>query len=100
MEYQFHGSLHERYFEKKKHPYTFGLDYDVCITKSLDWKKNNKESFYELRKCYFDIEIYDSSNLSYSYLHLKDSIEYHNIITISNNSKYGNLFSISVTNSL
>jgi hypothetical protein len=45
---------------------------------------------------YFDIEIYDSSNLSYSYLHLKDSIEYHNIITISNNSKYGNLFSISL----
>ena len=41
------------------------------------------------------IEIYNSSNLSYSYLHLKHSIEYHNIKTISNNSKYGNLFSIS-----
>ena len=40
------------------------------------------------------IEIYNSSNLSYSYLHLKHSIEYHNIKTISNNSKYGNLFSI------
>ena len=55
-------SYSERYFEKKKHPYTFGLDYDVCITKSLDWKKNNKESFYELRKCYFDIEIYTNNN--------------------------------------
>ena len=82
------------------------------LLKNLGWNYSKVDSIRNMLqriKCntirtvdykYFDIEIYNSSNLSYSYLHLKHSIEYHNIKTISNNSKYGNLFSISVTNSL
>ena len=77
------------------------------LLKNLGWNYSKVDSIRNMLqriKCntirtvdykYFDIEIYDSSNLSYSYLHLKHSIEYHNIKTISNNSKYGNLFSIS-----
>lgn len=76
------------------------------LLKNLGWNYSKVDSIRNMLqriKCntirtvdykYFDIEIYDSSNLSYSYLHLKHSIEYHNIKTISNNSKYGNLFSI------
>lgn len=77
------------------------------LLKNLGWNYSKVDSIRNMLqriKCntirtvdykYFDIEIYNSSNLSYSYLHLKHSIEYHNIKTISNNSKYGNLFSIS-----
>ena len=76
------------------------------LLKNLGWNYSKVDSIRNMLqriKCntirtvdykYFDIEIYNSSNLSYSYLHLKHSIEYHNIKTISNNSKYGNLFSI------
>ena len=78
------------------------------LLKNLGWNYSKVDSIRNMLqriKCntirtvdykYFDIEIYNSSNLSYSYLHLKHSIEYHNIKTISNNSKYGNLFSISL----
>ena len=77
------------------------------LLKNLGWNYSKVDSIRNMLqriKCntirtvdykYFDIEIYNSSNLSYSYLHLKHSIEYHNIKTISNNTKYGNLFSIS-----
>ena len=68
--------------------------------KNLGWNYSKVDSIRNMLqriKCttirtvdykYFDIEIYNSSNLSYSYLHLKHSIDYHNIKTISNNSKY------------
>lgn len=82
------------------------------LLESLGWSHSKTDSIRNMLqriKCntirtvdykYFDIEIYDSSNLSYSYLHLKHNVESSDIKTISNNSKYGNQFSISVTNSL
>lgn len=79
---------------------------------SLGWSRSKADSIRNILqsiKCntirtvdykYFDIEIYNSSNLSYSYLHLKHGVEFSNIKIISTNSKYGNQFSISVTNIL
>lgn len=80
------------------------------LLESLGWSHSKADSIRNMLqriKCntirtvdykYFNIEIYNSSNLSYSYLHLKHSVESSNIKTISNNTKYGNQFSISVTN--
>lgn len=78
------------------------------ILENLGWTSSKADSIRNMLKrieCntirtvdykYFDIEIYNSTNLSYSYLHLKHGVESFDIKVISDNSKYGNDFSISV----
>ncbi len=43
---------------------------------------------------YYDVEIYNTDNLRYSYLHLRPNIKSDEIIPVSNVSDYGSQFSI------
>ena len=83
------------------------------MLKDLGWTKatvDSLQNMLRLIKCnsirtvdykYYDVEIYNNStDLTYSYLHIKPNTNFSDINILSDTSKYGNQFSISVTSIL